>query len=146
MTVDEGTDRVPTAWLILESEIKEGMKNRYPLSKDLIKIGRSHDPDVRDDASRDEAGLCNDILLPEEDRRASRWHGAIRKVKEAYEYEDHSTNGTIICGTKLIKGGKIKLRHGDKIIISETCFRLYDSKDVTFKGVLMDWIKGPCPG
>lgn len=140
------TGEIPTTWLIVESEVKEGMKKRYWLSKNLIKIGRSSDPDEREDASPDEKDKPNDIILPADDMQASRWHGAIRKVKNEYEYEDHSKNGTIICGTKLIKGKRVKLRHGDKIIISETCFRFYDSKDVDFKGILMDWIKGPCPG
>ncbi len=134
----------PFAELILESEMKGEMKRTYDLLKDLIKIGRSPDPDKRPEASEDEKGLRNDILVPDE--TVSRWHGAIRKVKDEYEYEDHSFNGTIICGIKLIKGGKIKLSHGDKIIISETRFRFLNRNDPTFYKILTDWNKGPCPG
>lgn len=145
MTIDTTVPPLKAAELIIESEVKERLKKSYRILG-IIKIGRSPDPDERPNASQDEKGRKNDVILPEDDLEASRWHGVIRKVKEGYEYEDHSTNGTIICTTKWINNSKIRLRHGDKIIISQTQFRFKNPEDQTSGKILMDWLKGECPG
>ena len=58
----------------------------------------------------------NDVVI--DNKRASRHHGMIQKIKDAYCLKDvGSTNGTFVNGRKLPADKYIKLQPGDKITI-----------------------------
>jgi sigma-B regulation protein RsbU (phosphoserine phosphatase) len=79
----------------------EGSRERFPLGKDRVTIGRSRE---------------SDIFLP--DQWLSRHHAEIRRQEGAFYLEDlGSKNGTLLNGDPV--GDTRRLRHGDVITLGE---------------------------
>lgn len=72
--------------------------------------------------------LGNDWVLPDPDCIVSKHHASVSESGGVYVLKDlKSTNGTVVNGVKLPKGGKIQLNNGDEIDIGE--YRLSVSID-----------------
>jgi phosphoserine phosphatase RsbU/P len=82
-------------------ESAEGTRERFPLGKDRVSIGRSRE---------------SDIFLP--DQWLSRHHAEIRRQEGAFFLQDlGSKNGTLLNGDPV--GDVRRLRHGDVITLGE---------------------------
>lgn len=110
------------ARLIIEKGIDK--EKEFLINKPSITIGRHPE---------------NDVCLPH-DAMISRFHGRIYFNKEEcfYYYEDlNSTNGTTI-NDKWFKNEKMKIKHGDRILIG----RGTQLRFITKKPGLKDWLVG----
>jgi pSer/pThr/pTyr-binding forkhead associated (FHA) protein len=118
-TLDSGGE---AARLTVESGIDAGKE--FFLNNPVNTIGRH---------------LDNDVCLPH-DSAVSRFHARISYNKDegSYYYEDlNSTNGSKING-KLFRNERVKLEHGDRILIgNETQLRFFAKRPG-----LKDWIRG----
>jgi pSer/pThr/pTyr-binding forkhead associated (FHA) protein len=110
------------AWIVVETGPDKGKE--FSIDKSYVTIGRH---------------IKNDICLPH-DEIISRFHGRVSFDKDVgvYFYEDlNSTNGTTIC-SKWFKNEKVKIKHGDRILIGRgTQLRFF-----TKKAGLKDWLLG----
>lgn len=113
---------VEVAKIVIENGPDKGKE--FLIDKPYVNIGRNPENDV--------------CLL--HDEKISRFHGRISFCKDlkVYYYEDlNSTNGTTVCN-KWFKNNKVKLKHGDRILIGTvTQFRFF-----TKKPGLKDWLLG----
>ncbi|MCW4029947.1 MAG: FHA domain-containing protein [Candidatus Bathyarchaeota archaeon] len=113
---------VEPAKIVIENGPDKGKE--FLIDKPRLTIGRNPD---------------NDICLLY-DQKISRFHAQILfdKSEGAYYYEDlNSTNGTTIS-TKWFKNDRVKMKHGDIILIGgETRLRFFAKK----LG-LKDWLRG----
>ncbi len=113
---------VEVARLIVENGPDKGKE--FSIDLPCITIGRHQE---------------NDVCLPH-DEKVSRFHGQISFSKDevAYYYEDlNSTNGTTICD-KWFRNEKVKIKHGDRIVIGGTV----QLRFLTKKPGLKDWLLG----
>lgn len=113
--------REDAARIIIESGVNKGKE--FLLETASITIGRHAD---------------NKICLPH-DGTVSRSHGRIcfDKDEGVYFFEDlNSTNGTKI-GKKWFRNEKVRIKHGDRIVIGKTQLRFF-----TKKPGLKDWLLG----
>jgi pSer/pThr/pTyr-binding forkhead associated (FHA) protein len=109
------------AWLVLETGPERGKE--FPIVKSNVTIGRH---------------MENDVCLLH-DEKVSRFHGRVSFDKDGvFFYEDlNSTNGTTISN-KWFKNERVKIKHGDRILIGGgTQLRFF-----TKKQGLKDWLLG----
>lgn len=131
MTKENVNEKEKTRTLVLEGEVARLIVENGPdkgkefsIDKPIVTIGRHPENDIC---------LLHDEII-------SRFHGRITYSKDegVYCYEDlNSTNGTTICN-KWFKKEKMKIKHGDKILIGRGIQLGFFTK----KPGLKDWLLG----
>jgi pSer/pThr/pTyr-binding forkhead associated (FHA) protein len=131
MRKENGSEKEKASTLISEGEVARIIVENGPdkgkellVDKSSVTIGRHPE---------------NDVCLPH-DATISRFHGRIyfNKEERFFYYEDlNSTNGTTI-NDKWFKNEKMKIKHGDRILIG----RGTQLRFITKKPGLKDWLLG----